>query len=515
MNRKNFIVIIILLVVSLVSILFVQFNWISDLNRLNEDRFRKDIHSILFMINKRLEEKEIINLTKDNLQATFKIRRSNESGDIELIESTFNKKTLDSSASLISENSLQFDIESGDTDNSEINSNVNASIQIEDLQSLNLDSSMQSQINKILDRSEMIQVVLNKLLTNDRTIKSDFNIDLINDMIMVNLSKRNMDIDYEFLIYNNETNEIELSSSNNSQILKSEFSINLFQNDLIDSNLDLYLYFPDQSSYIEENNFLSMVFSTIFLTLIAFCFYYVILKVFELKKLSEIKNEFIDNMTHELKTPISTISLACEALMDRDLKTVGSREKYINIINDENKRLGGQVENVLSIAKTEKASYKLDLKKLCVHQIIKDSININKFKIQKRGGVIKDNLMADISLIQGNYDHLLNVFNNLLDNSNKYSLENPIIKISSLNTKNFIEILISDQGIGIKKSNIEKIFDKFYREPQGNIHNVKGFGLGLSYVKNILHKHNASISVESVVNKGTIFKIRFKKTNDA
>jgi two-component system phosphate regulon sensor histidine kinase PhoR len=220
-------------------------------------------------------------------------------------------------------------------------------------------------------------------------------------------------------------------------------------------------------------------------------------------------------MTHELKTPISTISLACEALMDRDLKKVGSREKYINIINDENKRLGGQVENVLSIAKTEKASYKLDLKKLCVHEIIKDSININTFKIQKRGGVIKHNLIADISLIQGNYDHLLNVFNNLLDNSNKYSLDKPIINISSLNIKNFIEISISDQGIGIKKSNIDKIFDKFYREPQGNIHNVKGFGLGLSYVKNILTKHNASISVESVVNKGTIFKIRFKKTNDA
>ncbi len=510
MNRKNFIIIIVLLVISLVSILFVQFNWITDLNRLNEDRFRKDIQHVLLMINERLEEKEIINLTKDNLQATFKIRRSNESGDIELIESTFNKKTLDSSVNLSSENSLQFNIESGDSDNSKINSNVNASIQIEDLQSLNLDSSMQSQINKILDRSEMIQIILNKLLTNDRTIKSDFNMDFLNKMIMVNLSRMNMNLDYEFLIYNNETNEIELSSSNNPQILKSEFSINLFQNDLIDSNLDLYLYFPDQSSYIEENNLLSMVFSIIFLTLIAFCFYYVILKVFELKKLSDIKNEFIDNMTHELKTPISTISLACEALMDRDFKKVGSREKYINIINDENKRLGGQVENVLSIAKTEKASYKLDLEELCVHEIIKDSININKFKIQKREGLIKANLKADISLVHGNYDHLLNVFNNLLDNANKYSLENPIINISSINNKNFIEISISDQGIGVKKSNIDKIFDKFYREPQGNIHNVKGFGLGLSYVKNILNKHNATISVESVVNKGTIFKIRIK-----
>ena len=514
MNRKNFIVIIVLLVISLVSILFVQFNWIADLNKLNEDRFKKDIQHVLYMINERLEEKEIINLTKDNLQATFKIKRSTESGDIELIESTFNKKTLDSSDVLNSDNSLQFDIESGGSKDGEVNSNVNASIQIENLQSLNLDSSMQTQINKILDRSEMIQIILNKLLTNDRTITSDINKDFLNKMIMVNLSQMNMNLEYEFLIYNNETNEIELSSSNNSEILNSEFSINLFQNDLIDSNLDLYLYFPNQSSYIEENNFLSLVFSTIFLTLIACCFYYVILKVFELKKLSEIKNEFIDNMTHELKTPISTISLACEALMDKDFKKVGSRDKYLNIINDENKRLGGQVENVLSIAKTEKSNYRLELKELCVHEIIKDSVNINNFKVEKRGGIIKQNLKADTSFILGNYDHLLNVFNNLLDNSNKYSLEKPQIKVLSINNKEFMDIQISDHGIGIKNSNIDKIFDKFYREPQGNIHNVKGFGLGLSYVKNILNKHKASISVESVVNKGTIFKIRFKNIKD-
>ena len=183
MNRKNFIVIIVLLVISLVSILFVQFNWIADLNRLNEDRFKKDIQHVLYMINERLEEKEIINLTKDNLQATFKIKRSTESGDIELIESTFNKKTLDSSDVLNSDNSLQFDIESGGSKDGEVNSNVNASIQIENLQSLNLDSSMQTQINKILDRSEMIQIILNKLLTNDRTITSDINKDFLNKIM--------------------------------------------------------------------------------------------------------------------------------------------------------------------------------------------------------------------------------------------------------------------------------------------------------------------------------------------
>ncbi len=512
MNKKNFILIIALLVLSLVSILFVQFNWISDLNRLNEDRFKQDIQHVLYMINERLEENEIINLTKDNLEATLKIRRSNDKGGIELIESTFNKETIDSSKFISSKNSFQFDIESGNKDDSDINSNINASIQIEDMDDLTLDSAVQSQINKILDRSEMIQIILNKLLTNDRTIKSDFDVNFLNKMIMVNLSQMNLKLDYEFLIFNNEENRIELSSSNNPNILKSEFKINLFQNDLMDSNLDLYLFFPNQRQYIQESNFLNMIFSGIFLLVIGLCFYYVILKVFELKKLSEIKNEFIDNMTHELKTPISTISLACEALLDEEIKNKGSDKNYIKIINDENKRLSGQVEKVLSIAKTEKQDYEIDFNELDLHKIINDSIEINRFKVEKREGKIHLKLDAKNSKVSGNYDHLLNVFNNLIENANKYSLDIPNIKITSENKKDSLEVSISDKGIGIRKSNLDKIFDKFYREPQGNIHNVKGFGLGLSYVRNILMKHKASIKVESKLNKGTKFKIRFKNT---
>ena len=144
MNKKNFTLIIILLVTSLVSILFVQFNWISDLNRLNEDRFKQDVQHVLYMINERLEEKEIINLTKDNLEATLKIRRSNDRGGVELIESTFNKETVDSTKFISSKNSFQFDIESGDRDDSDINSNINASIQIEDMDDLTLDTAIQN-----------------------------------------------------------------------------------------------------------------------------------------------------------------------------------------------------------------------------------------------------------------------------------------------------------------------------------------------------------------------------------
>lgn len=510
MNKRNFTIIIALLILSLVSILFVQFNWISDLNRLNEDRFKQDVQHVLYMINERLEEKEIINLTKDNLEATLKIRRSNDRGGIELIESTFNKETIDSSKFISSKNSFQFDIESGDLDDTDINSNINASIQIEDMEDLTLDTAIQSQINKILDRSEMIQIILNKLLTNDRTITSDFDINFLNKMIMVNLSQMNLDLDYDFLIYNNEENKIELSSAENPEILKSEFKINLFQNDLMDSNLDLYLYFPNQRQYIQESNFFNIIISGVFLVVIGLCFYYVILKVFDLKKLSETKNEFIDNMTHELKTPISTISLACEALLDKEITNKDSKENYVKIINDENRRLGGQVEKVLSIAKTEKKNYEIDFDKLDIHKIINDSIKINQFKIEKREGKILQNLKAKNSVISGNYDHLLNVFNNLIENANKYSLDIPHIEISTENKNNKLFVMVSDRGIGIRKSNLDKIFDKFYREPQGNIHNVKGFGLGLSYVRNIVVKHNATIKVESQLNKGTKFEISFK-----
>ena len=500
-----------LLAISLASILLFQFNWISDLNRLNEDRFKKDIQDVLYIVNQRLEEKEIINLTKDNLQATFKVRRSNNDGGIELIESTFNKKTINDNEITTTDGSLQFDIESGDNNQIDNKSGINASIMIEDLDDFIVDSAIQNQINKVLDRSEMIQIVLNKLLTNDRTITSDIDINIIEKIIDISLVRKKMDIDYEFLIYDKELNKIIISNSENPKILKSEFSINLFQNDLIDSNLDLYIYFPDKDKFIGENNFYSLMFSVLFIVLIALCFYYVFLKLFDLKKLSEIKNDFIDNMTHELKTPISTISLACEALLDEDVKPK-AKEKYVTIIDKENARLGSQVERVLDIAKTEKDSYRFELKSIDIHKIINSSLNIIEFKISKRKGKILKKLDAENSIILGNERHLLNVINNLLDNANKYSMEPPEIFVETKSSRDYIDVSIRDKGIGIKKSSLNKIFDKFYREPQGNVHNVKGFGLGLSYVKNILDKHNAKISVNSKINVGTEFNIKFIKS---
>ena len=517
MSKGKFISIIVLLVTSLLAILYFQFNWILDINELNEDRFNKNVQDALFNVNRRLEEKEIINLTKDNLQVQFKINRSTESGKIELIESTFSKKTIDENNldKGLKSNSLQFDIESGSNfDNDNRTSDINASVLVENMDDFKIDSSLQKEIDKILDKSEMIQIVLNKLLSNDKSISSDLDVSVIQNMISKALSIRNINIDFEFIVVNIISKEIELSNSENIKIFNSIYKINLFENDLIESDLELRLYFPNKDTFLMKGSQMNLFFSLIFIIIVIICFYYVVLKVFEQKKLSDIKNEFIDNMTHELKTPISTISLACEVLMDVDLNRSSKiKDKYIGIINDENKRLSGQVERVLQIATLEKGDIKLDFKRLDIHLILSKAVDIIKFKIEKRKGIITQKLYASNSYINGNRVHLLNIINNLLDNSNKYSIKNLDILVKTYNKDNSLFVEIADKGIGIKQGNLNKIFDKFFREPQGNVHNVKGFGLGLSYVKNMLEKHDASIQVISDKNKGSVFLIKFKIDN--
>ena len=505
MDKNKFLLIVILTATSLISILLVQFSWISQIDELNDERFDKDINDVLFIINQKLEEREIINLTRDNLQATFKISRSNETGGVELIESIFNKRTLDQGGIESTQNSLQFDLESGSAEGTDSEDNINASILVEDFNEITIDTAIQKQINKVLDRSEMIQIILNKLLTGDRNIKTELNKTSINKLILAALKQKNIEIEYDYLLLDKEKNSIVVSNTDDNKILKSKFSISLFQNDMIDSDLVLYLDFPSRESYFRDNNIYGLTFSFLFIILIALSFYYVIIKAFQLKKLSDIKNDFIDNMTHELKTPISTISLACEAMIDTKDKKVD----YVNIIDEENKRLGSQVERVLNIARTEKETYKLDRYPVNIHDIIHESVNIFKFKVEKKDGKIIEKLNANSPIIKGNKDHLINVFNNLIENAYKYSDEKPIIIIESSNNSSSLEISIKDNGIGIKKSNIDKIFDKFYREPQGNIHNVKGFGLGLSYVKNIVNKLGASILVKSKYGSGSTFTLRF------
>ena len=213
-------------------------------------------------------------------------------------------------------------------------------------------------------------------------------------------------------------------------------------------------------------------------------------------------------MTHEFKTPIATVSLACEALQDEQIVASGSmRNRYMKIITDENKRLGLQVEKVLQMATLDKQDFKLKVDKVNVHEIIEKVLANIDLQVQKRGGHVHKQLEAEFLVVEADEMHLTNIIYNLLDNANKYSPEHPEIVIKTKSSAKGIFINIIDQGIGMSREALNKIFDKFYRVPTGNLHDVKGFGLGLAYVKSMIEAHGGSITVKSEPKSGSNFEI--------
>lgn len=250
------------------------------------------------------------------------------------------------------------------------------------------------------------------------------------------------------------------------------------------------------------------LFAIIFSVLIFFAF--AVSVILKQKKLSEIKNDFINNMTHELKTPIATIKISSETLLNLDSSTEDSEKlsRYASIIYKENKRLEQQVERVLNIAKLDKDEIKLKLETFCIHEIIEEAKENFEFnQLEEIGGEIKLDLKAEHHLVHADAVHVTNVIYNLLDNAVKYCDKKPSIVITSRNTKNKILITVSDNGKGISRENQKYIFDKFYRVPTGNLHDVKGFGLGLYYVKTIIEELGGNITVKSTLGKGSEFTV--------
>jgi two-component system phosphate regulon sensor histidine kinase PhoR len=230
------------------------------------------------------------------------------------------------------------------------------------------------------------------------------------------------------------------------------------------------------------------------------------------KKLSIIKNDFINNMTHELKTPISTISLASQMLQDGTIiNTPKTVEHVSKVINEESKRLSFQVEKVLQMAVFNEGRLKMKFKEFNLNETIRTVLNNFDIRIKNKNGALKSELNAQSTIIKGDEVHITNVMFNLLDNAMKYSNGDPEITVSTEDRNDHVVVMVKDNGIGIPKEHQTQIFDRFYRVPTGNVHNVKGFGLGLSYVKQVIDLHNGKIKVDSAVNKGTVFSIFLPK----
>lgn len=246
----------------------------------------------------------------------------------------------------------------------------------------------------------------------------------------------------------------------------------------------------------------------IFMIVIFAAFYITVKTLLVQKRLSEIKSDFINNMTHEFKTPLATISLAVDALRNEKVLTDPAKTKYFNnIIKEENIRMNKHVETILQAALMDKQELQLNLSKLHVHEMIQDAIDNYQLQLQDKGGEIQLLLNAKMDTIQADEVHFANMISNLIDNAIKYSDDKPRIVISTHSTKSYLVIRVADNGIGMSKESVKRIFEKFYRAHTGNLHNVKGFGLGMSYVKNVIDAHKGRIKVDSTLGKGSVFTI--------
>lgn len=272
----------------------------------------------------------------------------------------------------------------------------------------------------------------------------------------------------------------------------------------------LMIDFPNKRAFIFQANKALLSFSFFFILLIAGSFAASIFIIFRQKRLSELKTDFINNMTHELKTPVATISLATEMLSKEKVQADKSKvSNYTSIIDEENKRLGNHIEKVLQIAQMGREVMKLKKEKIDIHHILDDVIRKYKLRFEDNQTDLIVDKHAVKTIIFGDKIHIYNVLSNLIDNALKYRSDRSLeITIKTENIEQNILISVKDNGVGISKTNLKKIFTQFYRVPSGNIHNVKGFGLGLSYVKSIIEKHNGTVEADSELNKYATFTIK-------
>lgn len=361
------------------------------------------------------------------------------------------------------------------------------------------------------NKAELVKNVLTDVIHGSRDIYERLDRQTLDTLLKKELKSRGISIPYQYGVKNS-SNMIFSSFAVNytPELLKKAYKVLLFPNDLQPQNHFLYVYFPDTQGFILRNMWSVFLSSILLFLAVGGVFYSSISTMLKQKKLADIKNDFINNMTHEFKTPISTISLAVEVMKDSDVKKdSGKMNRYLNIIQDENRRLGTQVEKVLQMALLDKGEVKLRLDSVDIHETIEQVLTNLSVQIEQKNGIVNLELEADNSEIVADEVHLTNIIYNLLDNANKYSPENPEITIRTENVDSLLKISISDKGIGMTKDQVARIFERFYRVPTGNLHDVKGFGLGLSYVKKMVELHNGQIFVESKLGEGSKFEIIF------
>ncbi len=319
--------------------------------------------------------------------------------------------------------------------------------------------------------------------------------------------------DFEFLIVKEDGSPIRYKHPTSNYKVNLDTTkvahINLFPGNFLDEQLNIYIDFPTKKSFVVKEIFGMLTISLGLVILIIVALSFMFRTIITQKKLSEMRNDFINNMTHEFKTPISTISLACEAMGDKEMMGGDWTHSatFVKMIDDENKRLGVLVERILQTAILDRGELKMKFETINLTELVKEVCEHAIFRLQSVNGELNENIADENIFIVGDRMHTTSVVSNLIDNAIKYSKENPSILVSLKKEGARATLSIKDHGIGISKEHISKIFDKLYRIPTGNLHNVKGFGLGLSYVKSIVELNGWNIEVKSKPNEGSEFTL--------
>ncbi len=504
MSKKAIWAIIGLMSAALIGIGWMQINWISSVLAANEEDFNNRVVHALNEVAERLEteeQMEAVQYTDSGFRRTFfeqKLWEELESGNVSVSFSIDRKGIKGSEIPLTKTEHLRLMIEANDCNCAECQK----------------------------EKAEKLAhwVTYNKNLSYFPVAERISELSILDDFLREELYDQGVNLDYKYGVYDNKkksfviaNNHYVVEDSNTPQptqegyknLHNSKYRVNLFQGDQKSPGM-LMVYFPTKASFLWGSVTKTMTGSVLFTGIILFCFIYTIMVIFKQKKLSEMKSDFINNMTHEFKTPIATISLATDSITSPMILSYPDKVgRFAEIIKQENKRMNNQVEKVLQMAQIDKQDFNLKLTNVNMDDVIKQAVENISLQVEKKGGTVTTDLGATNPMIQGDLTHISNIVNNLLDNANKYSPEKPEISVHSRNVNGGVEVIISDKGIGMSKEAKKHIFDKFYRVHTGNLHDVKGFGLGLSYVKAMMTAHKGQVNVKSELGKGSSFILNF------
>ena len=493
MKKRTIIILAIVMGISFISLLVMQVGYVEEIVTTRRVHFEESVERALNSVSHNMELIETAQYMEDKFKGMTTVADSVLEQNDSILQTTTKNIHIDS-----------------DSNPSSPSSGLNRTlITRRSNRALSADSELLKRY--IYNQNLMDSLILLMLYTaNDRPLQDRIDFGRLDQNIKYELANHAIELDYHFAVYNSNGKLIYKCSDFTEDSGSVKFSQSLFKYDPVDQQGVLTVVFPDARRYV----FRSLGFmlpSIVFTLILLLTFIITMILVFRQKKLSEVKNDFINNMTHEFKTPISSISLAAQMLGDESVpKTPKMMSRLVETINTETKRLRFQVEKVLQLSMYENQKANLNMVELNVNELIIGIIKTFTLKVEKNGGKIVSHLNAKDSVILADEMHITNVIFNLMDNAVKYKREDSQLEltVSTKNDSKCLYISIRDNGIGIKKENLKKIFEKFYRVGTGNRHDIKGFGLGLAYVKKIVTDHKGSVSADSDYGIGTTFTIK-------